>query len=494
MKDLKTMTFDELAAARREANDKLGELYLKAANRELKEDEKQTELNLSRELKQINEAMQTLNRENEHEKAMGEHRQETLGAQFRELLKDVRTNPGKATREILLAPGSNSDGTSNVSANIDASGAIRLTIHDLIPTLHEGLGLPETLNIITGVTGNEIWPVSINDVEMEEVGEIEALSDQVLNFANITPTVRRIGLTVPVSNMAIDNAAFDLMAFVQSKFEIAFREYFAKKIYSRAEWSGNKGAFSNLAPIGVITIGSGNEYKQILEAVARFSDKGFFEGEVCLSMDRVTEAQLMATPKIKGAAGGFVIENGRCCGYRYTVSHFVNTELNASGKLVAGKGRYLEIGYYEWFAAQTHGDVRLTIDATSQQVSKRNLTAITMNLAASLTDLSIYINGAGGTTQAFACYAVMDADTPQVLASQHAVTIAKNGSKTVPAICNVAGAVITYAVTTSLTGVSVTNAGVISVGTTAGTAVVTVTATLPDESTVTDTITVVVPA
>ena len=494
MKDFKTMTFDELAAARREANDKLGELYLKAANRELKEDEKQTELNLSRELKQINEAMQTLNRENEHEKAMGEHRQETLGAAFRELLKDVRTNPGKATREILLAPGSNSDGTSNVSANIDASGAIRLTIHDLIPTLHEGLGLPETLNIITGVTGNEIWPVSINDVEMEEVGEIEALSDQVLNFANITPTVRRIGLTVPVSNMAIDNAAFDLMAFVQSKFEIAFREYFAKKIYSRAEWSGNKGAFSNLAPIGVITIGSGNEYKQILEAVARFSDKGFFEGEVCLSMDRVTEAQLMATPKIKGAAGGFVIENGRCCGYRYTVSHFVNTELNASGKLVAGKGRYLEIGYYEWFAAQTHGDVRLTIDATSQQVSKRNLTAITMNLAASLTDLSIYINGAGGTTQAFACYAVMDADTPQVLASQHAVTVAKNGSKTVPAICNVAGAVITYAVTTALSGVSVTNAGVISAGTTAGTAVITVTATLPDTKTVTDTITVTVPA
>ena len=112
----------------------------------------------------------------------------------------------------------------------------------------------------------------------------------------------------------------------------------------------------------------------------------------------------------------------------------------------------------------------------------------------SMTDLSIYINGAGGTTQAFACYAVMDADTPEVLASQHAVTVPKNGSKTVSAISNVAGAVITYAVTTALSGVSVTNAGVISAGTTAGTAVVTVTATLPDDSTVTDTITVTVPA
>ena len=62
----------------------------------------------------------------------------------------------------------------------------------MIPTLHEGLGLPVGLNVVTGVTGNEVWPVSINDVEMEEVGEVNALEDQVLNFAQITPTVRRV--------------------------------------------------------------------------------------------------------------------------------------------------------------------------------------------------------------------------------------------------------------------------------------------------------------
>lgn len=494
MKEIKTMTYDELSVQAREVNDRLGELYTKAANRDFTDEEANLERELTRELKSIKREMDLKNADGAHEKNMENRRQASLQAQFRELLKDVRTNPGKAVREILLAPGNNSDGTSNVSANIDASGAINLTIHELIPTLHEGLGLPEGLRLITGVTGNEIWPVSINDVEMEEVGEVEALSDQVLNFANITPTVRRCGLTVPISNMAIDNAAFDLMAFVQSKFTIALREYMAKKIYSRAEWSGNKGAFSNLAPVGVITLGSGDEYKQILTAVAQFSNKGFFEGEVCLSMDRVTEAQLMATPKIKGAAGGFVIENGRCCGYRYTVSHFVNTEFNASGKLVAGKGRYLEIGYYEWFAAQQHNVPRLTIDATSTSVAKRNITAITINTAFSLTDLSVFINGSGGTTQAFACYAVMDANTPQVLASQHAVVVPKNGSKTVPAICNDPEATFTYAVTTALTGVSVTNAGVISAGTTAGTAVITVSAKKGGSTIATDTITVTVPA
>jgi hypothetical protein len=88
----------------------------------------------------------------------------------------------------------------------------------------------------------------------------------------------------------------------------------------------------------------------------------------------------------------------------------------------------------------------------------------------------------------------MDANNLEVLASQHAVTVAKNGSKTVPAICNDPNATITYAVTTSLSGVSVTNAGVISAGTTAGTAVITVTATPASGSAVTDTITVTVPA
>lgn len=494
MKEIKTMTFDELAVARRERNDKLGELYQKAANRELKDEEKQEELNLTRELKQINEQMSLLNRESEHEKAIGDHRAANMQAQLRELLKDVRTNPGKAQREILLAPGNNSDGTSNVTANVTASGAINLTIHDLIPTLHEGLGLPEGLNIITGVEGNEIWPVSINDVEMEEVGEVEALSDQVLNFANITPTVRRIGLTVPVSNMAIDNAAFDLMAFIQSKFTIAMREYWAKKIYSRAPWDGNKGAFAGLAPQGVITIGSGDTYKQILKAVAQFSDKGFFEGNVCLSMDRVTEAELMATPKIAGAAGGFVIENGKCCGYPYTVSHYVNSEFDANGKLVAGKGRYILIGYYEWFAAQTHGDIRLTIDAVSQAVAKRNITAVTLNLAASMTDLSTKINGANGTTQAFGCYAVLDdKSTPEVLAGEHAVFMAKNATHTLTAVSNDPSKTISYAITTALSGTSINSTtGVITAGSTAGTAVVTVSLKDGNDVIATDTVSVIV--
>lgn len=392
----------ELQVRNREIQDRMAELNDKAfaEKREFTAEEQREWDSLTREAQANDRELKNLL--NDQELAQVREK-EDKNAALRELFQSNKGNK----REILLNPA-----TGNTAANIAASGAINLSIHELIPTLHEGLGLPSTLKVVTGVTGNEVWPVSINDVEMEEVGEVAGLTDQVVDFAKITPNAKRVGLKVPVSNMAIDNAAFDLMAFVQAKFDIALRVYLAKKIYSQAAWSGNKGPFSGLTA-KTIKLGK-DAYKNILQAVAEFSDKGFFEGNVCISMDRVTEAELKATPKIEGAAGGFVIENGLCAGYPYTVSHFVDTELSGN-KLVATTDRYIEIGYWEWFALQQHGPVRLSIDAVSQAVAKKGITAITLNTAWSMTDLSVYINGGQPSgnpavypTQAFGLYKIVD--------------------------------------------------------------------------------------
>ena len=399
-------TKDELQARCREIQDRMGELNDAAykEHREFNEDEQREWDTLSREYTLNTQDLKAMATERELAKMVDA---ESKNVALREYLRGVKD--GSAKREILLYPA-----TGNTTGNITASGAINLTVHDLIPTLHEGLELPATLNIVTGVTGNEIWPVSIDDVEMEEVGEVAQLSDQIVNFANITPVQQRTGLKVPVSNMAIDNAAFDLMAFVQTKFTIALRKFLAKKIYSQAAWTGIKGPFSGLTPAGTIDI-AGNAYKSILKAVAEFSDKGFFEGDVVIILDRVTEAELKATPKLAGAAAGFVIENGLCAGYPYVVTHYLNTTLDGSGNLVATSDKSIGIGYFEWFALQQHGEVRFTVDPITG--AKKNVTQLTLNSAWSMTDLSTHINGgdpqtSGGVTtyptQAFALYKVVD--------------------------------------------------------------------------------------
>lgn len=407
-----TKTKVELQARIREIQSQLSDLNDKVYNekREFTSEEQREWNSLSRERVLVEGELRSMLNERELEKYQ---HHKSKGEQLRELFRE--TKEGGKQREVLLSPGTNVDGTTNTIGNVTASGAIELTIHELISTLHEGLGLPETLRIVTGVTGNEIWPVSINDVEMEELGEVAQLADQHLDFANITPVQRRVGLKVPVSNMAIDNAAFDLMAFVQTKFTIALRKYLAKKVYSQAAWTGNKGPFSGLTPSGTITIGGGSEYADILAAVAKFSDKGFWEGDVVLVLDRVTEAKLKATPKIKGAAGGFVVENGLCAGYPYVVTHYLNTELNGESELVPTSGRSIGIGYFEWFALQQHGDVRMIVDPLT--LADRNVTRVVLNTAWSMTDISTHINGGEETsqgsgvfkTQAFALYTVTDA-------------------------------------------------------------------------------------
>ena len=397
-------TFEELREQRMTANEKLGDIYVKAANRELTDEEKMQVTNLTREIENCEREMRGINLEVANQEAQKSHRKRDIAAYIREQMMESRET--KSTRTITLNPVASPSET----ANVKASGAIELTIHDIIPTLHEGLGLPKGVNIVTGVTGNEIWPVSVDDVEMEEKGEIETLSEQNLNFANITPTPNRVGLCVSVSNAAIDNAAFDLLAFVQRKFDLALRKYLAKKVYSQANWTKNKGPFAGMAA-GTIDLGA-NAYANILEAVAAFSDKGFFEGDVCISMDRVTEAKLKATPKVAGAAAGFVIENGLCAGYPYTVSHFVNTTLNSADAFVPTADRYFEIGYWEWFALQFHGTVRLIVDGGSAAVAKDNVTKVVTNMEISMTDLSTKINGAN-SSQAFGLYKIVEPEATE---------------------------------------------------------------------------------
>lgn len=401
-------TKEELQVRNREIQDRMAEMNDKAfaEKREFNEAEQAEWNTLTREAQKNDRELKNLLTDAELAQV---REKEDKNSKLRELLAEKGNK-----REITLYPAA----TGN-AANITASGAINLSIHDLIPTLHEGLDLPETLRVVTGVTGNEIWPVNVDDVEMEEVGEVAALSDQVVNFTNITPVQKRVGLKVPVSNMAIDNAAFDLLSFIQTKFTLAQRKYLAKKVYSQAAWDGNKGPFSGLASKGSIKLADGNAYKSILKAVADFSDKGFYEGGVVLIMDRATEAELKATPKIEGAAGGFVIENGLCAGYPYVLTHYINTTLDSNKKLVATADKYIGIGYFEWFALQQHGDVRFVIDPIT--LADKNVTRLILNTAWSMTDLSVYINGGEQVngkyvTQAFALYKVefaADEDTAE---------------------------------------------------------------------------------
>jgi hypothetical protein len=67
---------------------------------------------------------------------------------------------------------------------------------------------------------------------------------------------------------------------------------------------------------------------------------------------------------------------------------------NSDGAIVPDPdNEYFEIGYWEWFALQSHDTPSLIIDATSSEVAMKNIVRVIFNSFWSMTDLSIYING-----------------------------------------------------------------------------------------------------
>ena len=389
----KFKTVQEALAHNREILDKLANLDEIAQTRELNEEEKKTLAALQREHQGVTREITFMNQQ---AAAASQREVKSKNAIMREALDFLRANPN---RELTLGKvGSNAGGS------ITESGAIALNIHDLIGTLNEGLGLPSTLTLVTGVTGNDLWPVSVDDVDLEELGENVEVNDQNLHFDNIQAVAHRVSLAVSVSNSAIDNAAFDVFSFVQGKFQLALRRYLAKKVYSQANFTGVKGPFSNLASSGDIEIADGKTYKNILKAVAQFTNKGFDSSMVVLVIDAITEAELKATKKAEDA--GFVIENGTLAGYPYVVTHYINTTLDTDGKTLKGTtDRYIGIGYFNYLALQQHGTVSMRVDNSSAAQARKNLTTFVFNSAFSATDLSTKLNKKGGTTtQAFALY------------------------------------------------------------------------------------------
>ena len=385
------------AARNREIQARMSAIYLKM-EKEKREEYTPEE---KREIDELKHELEENHREimlSKDEAAIAELRENIdRNKQYREYLQAVRQQ--REDNTTTLAPKTPADGSS-----ITESGAIVLNIQDIIDTKENGLGRPFGQSFITGVDGDELYPYSINDVEMEEEGEIDAINDQDLKFTNIKVVSRRVALSVAVSNKAIDNSAFDLVAFVLYKIQKAWAIYFAKKNYSPAAWQGNKGAFSLVTP-GTITLDS-TIGAQIDDAFADFAELGFDE-EGCVVISPKIEAKLKHTYEGNGVAAHPIIENGLLAGHPYVSTKHINYKLNGSGKYVKDTDEYIGIGLFQYLPIQQHGLVRQTVDATSAAVAKVNKTVIVFSTEISITELSKLVNGnKSGKPQAFALFKV----------------------------------------------------------------------------------------
>ena len=328
---------------------------------------------------------------------------EDMGAKLRETIKKCSQQRENATTVLANKVTGDAGGDNNTYANLEAGGLIPVTIKEIIDTKVAGIELPDDLKLVMGVTGTEIIPYSTNDVVFSVEGEVTKVGEQALNFANIKANPQRIAASVPVSFRAIDNAAFDIIAFITYKFQKGWAMFRALHVYAHGEYDPIKSPF---AMVNVVELTNDeNLPKNLAKEAAKMYDKGF-EGDPVFIMDKVTEVDLKFKALIPGSTGErTAIEDGLCLGYKYVVSPYIDYAIASNGTATKDAAyRYIGIGHFGYLAEQQHGEFRFNIDGTSQANFDRGTVAIGMTTDYSLTELSSKVNGnpAGdGKPQAF---------------------------------------------------------------------------------------------
>ena len=312
---------------------------------------------------------------------------EEKGKQLREMIKKCY-NERTAANTVLA--NIDTDG-GNTSANLEAGGLIPVRIQEIIDTKVAGLELPDSLKMVMGVTGTDIVPYSTNDVKFTVEGEVSQVGEQPLNFANAKATPQRVAASVPVSYRAIDNAAFDIIGFITYKFQKGWAMFRALHVYAHGDYTKLQSPFAQV-DVEELTLDE-NIGKNLAIKIAEMYDLGF-EGDPELIMDKVTEVNLSFQRRIPGQIGDkTVIEDGKCLGFNYKVSPYIDYKIASNGVATPDTGRFIGIGHFGYLQEQQHGEFRFNIDGTSQANFDRNTVGIGMSTDYSLTDLSKLVNG-----------------------------------------------------------------------------------------------------
>ena len=328
---------------------------------------------------------------------------EDYGAKIRELVNDCYTNRRAANATTILANAITTGADQNVTGNLEAGGLIPVEIRPIIDTKVPGTELPEDLVMVTGVTGTQVIPYSINDVKFTVEGEITKVEEQKLDFANITTSPKRVAASVPVSRRAVAQAAFDIVAFITYKFQKGWAQFRALHIYAHGEYDKLQSPFAQVDVVE-LTLDE-NIGKNLAKEIAKMYDLGF-EGDPEIIMDKTTEVDLKFTKLIPGTTDSnrTVVQDGQCVGYRYHVSPFIDYAIASNG--IATKDatyRYIGIGHFGYLNEQVYADgIEFNIDGTSSANFDRNVIALGMGLEYSLVELSSKVNGnTSGKPQAF---------------------------------------------------------------------------------------------
>lgn len=361
----------------KEFREKKAQIVAALANAEGAEREKlQNDLNQLRE--EFADETATMQREAaERQNAPKFNREKYLREEMREAIKE-----GKNREVSLDKLASQADNTESIAKGAEAQNVL---VQPLLPLAEPASIWGKVgMKIQSGVaTDKIIWPYNTNAVEIKSRGEAKQAATETLKWDNIKVQPEGASLMIIVDNEAIDNASFNLYAYVVEQLRLAKGRFLDKRALTSAKFEGLVGPFSGTE---VATVDG--TWKNIKKQTAAIAGTGLPMDGFCYFGNAMTTAILETTPKANGQ-GGFILENGKIGAYPYYETEYAcyvgeGTE-DKPYKFDSTEG-YLGFGPFGLLACIGHGVEKLVIDPVT--LADYNQTRFIFHTKLSLTELN----------------------------------------------------------------------------------------------------------
>lgn len=247
-------------------------------------------------------------------------------------------------------------------------------------TVYKNLGM----KISEGVaTDKIIWPYQKKAIEIEARGEGQAAGEQVFDWANFKPSPEEASLMVIVDNEALDNASFDLGAYIINQLRLGEGRYLDKRTVSPATFTGLKSPISG-KQVGIVTIDG--TWKNLKKKIARIAATGVDMSKFAIIGNAMATAVLETTPKANGQ-GGMILENGKVGAHTYIESEYACYIKGEDDKYkYDSENAYIVLAPFSELALVGHGVKRFVVDPVT--LAHKNQTRYIIHTKHSLTNLS----------------------------------------------------------------------------------------------------------
>lgn len=396
-------TLEELISRQREINTQLGSLDSTIQERELNDEEKSTQAHLLDEYETNKREITTMIQEKQAA-ALQVAPKKSLNTELREFLAEAK--PGSKfivpmNRESISYAQQTSGGSVVYPGT---EGFVQgITVVDLIPTDRKDgdIFAAAGVTVQTGVRGNKIQWAFAGGVEAVFANELEATTERVIDLDKQSPIQQRLTVRVRISQQALENSDYDLQAYIVQQV--------ADSIRSKVNWAAVSttkatetffGGFAQDAETGTYgeegytagkQTGTYTDFdKEVAaEMIGKIAKRNLSTEGLVFVMGAEDFWKLKVTPFDQGSGIMLIGNDNRLLG----VPVVVNNAINRSTEKGAVAGHNIGLGNFRYMPVMQHGNIRLSIDASSAVAANTDEVITTINADFSMTVLKNAADG-----------------------------------------------------------------------------------------------------